>query len=103
MLRRVMLLALATPSLLACNGKATPADCGAMIDHYLDMTIAADPELANLPPDEAKAAREMKKTLRKAEPSYKKVEDQCEAEITKREVRCAMKAVTPETWQACID
>lgn len=74
-----------------------------MLDKYLDMTIAADPELADLPPAEAHAAREMKKALRKSEPSYARVEGQCEGEVTKREYRCAMKAPNPDKWEACID
>lgn len=74
-----------------------------MLDKYLDMTLAADPLLADLPPAEAYAAREMKKALRKSEPSYARVESQCEAEITKREYRCAMKAPNADKWEACID
>lgn len=74
-----------------------------MLDRYVDMTIASDPTLADLPPAEARAAREMKKALRKAEPAYARVESQCEAEIKKSEYRCAMKAPNAETWQACID
>jgi hypothetical protein len=98
------LLALSVPLLVAaCNGKATRAQCTEMLDHYLDMTIAGDPTLANLPPAEARAAREMKKALRKGEPSYARVEDQCESEISRSEYRCAMKSPTPEMWQACID
>lgn len=89
--------------LLACNGKATRAQCTEMLDRYLDLTIAGDPSLADLTPAEERAAREMKKALRKAEPSYARVEGQCESEISKSEYRCAMKANTPETWQACID
>jgi hypothetical protein len=106
MLRRVkgMFLVLASPALLlGCNGKVTREQCGEMLDHYLDMTMESDPGLAELPPAEARAAREMKKALRKGEPSYARVESQCESEISKREYRCAMKAPTPETWQACID
>lgn len=107
MLRRVKRVLLALPVLLfaiaACNGKATRTQCTEMLERYLDMTIAGDPALADLPPAEARAAREMKKALRKAEPSYARVENQCESEISKSEYRCAMKAPTPETWQACID
>ena len=106
MLRRVRrllpaLFLLALP--VGCNGKVTREQCIEMLDKYLDMTIAADPALAELPPTEARAAREIKKALRKGEPSYARVENQCESEITKSEYRCAMKAPTPETWQACID
>jgi hypothetical protein len=89
--------------IVACNGKATREQCHEMLDKYLDMTIAAEPGLADLPPAEARAAREMKKALRQSEPSYARVEGQCESEISKSEYRCAMKAPTPETWQACID
>jgi len=99
LLPALSLLALAT----ACNGKVTREQCTEMLDKYLDMMMADDPSLAELPPEEARAAREMKKAIRKAEPSYARVENQCESEITKREYRCAMKAPTPETWQACID
>src|SRR5688572_15224691 len=88
---------------LACNGKVTRRECTEMLDKYLDMTIAGDPTLADLGPDEARAAREMKKAPRKSEPSYARVEGQCESEISRREYRCAMKATTPETWQACIN
>lgn len=89
--------------LAACNGKVTREQCTEMLDKYLDMTIAQEPSLADLDPAEARAAREMKKAIRRGEPSYKRVHDQCESEITKAEYRCAMKAPTPESWQACID
>jgi hypothetical protein len=87
----------------ACNGKVSREECGEMLDKYLEMTIAADPTLAGLSPSEAKAARDMKVALRKGEPTYRRVHDQCEAEISKKEYRCAMKSDTPEKWQACID
>ena len=88
---------------LACNGKVARVECTDMLDRYVDMTVAGEPGFAELPAGEARAAREMKKALRKGEPSYKRVQEQCEAEISRREYRCAMKAPTPETWQACID
>lgn len=88
---------------LACDGKVSRAECAEMLDKYVDMTLASEPGLADLSPAEAHAARDMKKALRRGEPGYKRVHDQCEAEISRREYRCAMKAPTPETWQACID
>jgi len=97
--KRALPLALAA---LSCGGRATRAECTDMLDRYVDMTVAGEPELAEMPP-EARAAREVKKALRKGEASYKRVQEQCEAEISRREYRCAMKAPTPETWQACID
>ena len=102
-MHRLVALALVSIVLCACNGKATKAQCGEMLDKYLDMTIAADPSLADLTPSQQNAAREMKKALRKSEPSYAKVANQCETEVSTNEYRCAMKSPTPETWQACID
>jgi hypothetical protein len=98
------LFALTLPAIaLACNGKATPEQCTEMLDRYLDMSIASDSTLVDLPPTEARAAREIKRALRKAEPSYARVEKQCETEISRSEYRCAMKAPSMDTWQACID
>jgi hypothetical protein len=97
------LLSLAPFAAFACNGKVTRAECTSMLDRYIDMTVAGEPSLADLPEAEARAARDMKKAVRKADPRYVRVQQQCEAEITRREYRCAMKAPSPETWQACID
>ncbi len=74
-----------------------------MLDHYIDMVIAGEPAGESASPAETNAAREMKKALRKSDPAYRRVQLQCEAEISRSEFRCAMKAPTPETWQACID
>jgi hypothetical protein len=93
----------ACTGLTACNGKVTRVECTEMLDRYIDMTVAGEPGLADLPEAEARAARDMKKALRKGDARYMRVQQQCEAEITRREYRCAMKAPSPETWQACID
>ena len=85
--RAVLSLPLLLASSAACNGKVTRAQCTEMLDRYIDMTVASEPE----------------KALRKSDARYVRVQQQCEAEITRREYRCAMKAPSPETWQACID
>jgi hypothetical protein len=87
----------------ACNRKASPADCTEMLDRYIDMTLAADPQTKDLPPAQAAAAREMKKAVKKAEPSYAKVEKQCQAEVTRSVYGCAMSAKNPDEWEACIE
>jgi hypothetical protein len=87
----------------ACDGKVTRAECTQVLDKYLGMVIAGEPGLGDVSPDEARAAREAEKESRERDPSFHRVEDKCEAELSRREYRCAMKAPTPETWQACID
>jgi hypothetical protein len=89
--------------LAACHRKATPEDCTQMLDRYVEMTLAADPQTKDLPPAQAAAAREMKKAVKKAEPSYAKVEKQCEAEVTRSVYSCAMSAKNPDEWEACIE
>jgi hypothetical protein len=103
--RTVLVLAVAVAASAAgCKrGKATPAECAAMIDRYVDMTIASDPQLAALPPAQADVARQMKREVKKGEKSYRQVEEQCEREVTRGELDCAMKAPTPNDWEACIE
>lgn len=103
---RLALAALALPSSVAfvgCNRSVTPAECTAMMDRYVDMTLAGDPTLAGLSPAQQDVARDMKKALKKAEKSYRQVQDQCEHEVHRNEFNCAMAAKTPGDWEACID
>jgi hypothetical protein len=88
---------------LACDTKASRAECTEMLDKYVFMTAGGEGGFADLPAAEATAARRAELALRKSETRYARVQQQCEAEITRREYRCAMKAPSPETWQACID
>jgi hypothetical protein len=88
---------------LGCDVKASRVECTEMLDRYIYMTAGGEPGLADLSAAQASAARETEIALRKADTRYARVQQQCEAEITRREYRCAMKAPSPETWQACID
>jgi hypothetical protein len=83
-------------------GRVNRAECTELLDKYIGMVIGADPALANLPPDQARAVREMKAALKRAEKSYAQVESQCEAEVTRAEYKCAMKAGNADEWEACI-
>lgn len=87
----------------ACDARATRGECSEMLDKYVDMMVAGEVAALDLPPSEARAAHEAQKAKKKSDPSYRRVHDQCAAEVTRREYRCAMKAPNPETWQACID
>jgi hypothetical protein len=74
-----------------------------MTDRYLDMVIAADPSTQNLSATQAAAVREMKKAVKRAEPGYHKVLDQCLTEVTRSEYDCAMAAKSSDEWEACIE
>ena len=86
-----------------CNRPLSAAECIEMLDRYVDMSIAADPGLATLTPAQVEAVREVKRAVKKAEPRYLKVAEQCEREVGRREYRCAMAANTMGDWEACID
>ena len=88
---------------LACDAKASRAECTEMLDKYIFMTAGGEPGVADLSAAQASASRDTETALRKTDTRYARVQQQCEAEITRREYRCAMKAPSPETWQACID
>jgi hypothetical protein len=101
---RRLTFAVALLAFAGCNhGKPTPAECGQMLDRYLDMTIAADPALVALPPAQAELAREMKKETKKGDASYRRVAEQCQREVSRAEYDCAMKANGPNEWEACIE
>ena len=96
----------AGPILEGCHAFHRPVtkdDCTQMLDHYLDMVIAGEPATRNLPPAQATAVRDMKRAVKKAEPSYARVLSQCETEVSRSEYDCAMKASVPDEWEACIE
>jgi hypothetical protein len=91
-------------ALLGCtHAKPSPAECTEMLDRYLDMTIAGDAMLASLPPSQGKIARDMKREVKKGDKSYRQVEEQCQREVSRSEYDCAMKAASPNDWEACIE
>jgi len=89
--------------LAACGGHATREECREILERYIDLSLETDPELQKLPPPQARAVRDMKRAVKLGEDSYQKVELRCEAEVTKKQLRCARDAHTADEWQACID
>ena len=102
-LLRSVLVATTWFALTACGGHATPEECREILERYIDLSLEADPELQKLPPPQARAVRDMKRAVKLGDGSYQKVELRCEAEVSKKQVRCARDAHTADEWQACID
>lgn len=90
-------------SATGCHGKPTRKECNAMLEHYVSMELARDPALAQLREPAKTAAHDMKMATSKAHPAFAQVSDQCEREVSGSEYSCAMKAETPEQWEACIE
>jgi hypothetical protein len=94
-------LAVLALALAACHGRASPDDCRAMTEHYLDLAVKESPGAAAMSPAQAAAVREVERGLKRAEPSYRLVQDHCEA-LTRTEVSCAVDAPTSRAWEACV-
>lgn len=81
----------------ASAGKASRAECGAALDRYLDLLIAADGRFAGLPPELLNAAKQQ---------GFSQVgqKNPCDAEgISREQHSCAMAAKTGDTWKRCFD
>lgn len=97
------LAALAIGGLAACRDRATRAECARMMDRYVDLTIAEEPELAKLPKEQLAVVREVKRELKRADRRYRKVHDECEARVTRKEYSCAVDAKATAEWEACVE
>jgi hypothetical protein len=98
-----VLPALLAPVLASCRAKASRAQCVAMLERYVDMTLGSDPALAPLPDAERKAAQGTRRAAALAEPAFARAVGQCEREVSKGEHACAMRAPNPDVWQSCIE
>ncbi len=90
-------LAMAT----ACRGGASPEDCHAMTEHYIDLAVHEAPGAAGMSSAQAAAVQEVERGLKRAEPSFRQVEDDCR-KVTRAEVSCAIDSTTTRAWEGCL-
>lgn len=97
-----VLRALAGPcAALSCHGRASPEDCATMLDHYLDLAVRESPGGPKMSPAQAAAVRDVERGLKRAEPSFRRVQDRCDS-VDRSEARCAARADTTTAWEACL-
>jgi hypothetical protein len=72
-----------------------------MTDHYVDLAAHETPGAAKLTPAQLAAVRDVERGLKRAEPSYRAVEDHC-ADVTRAEVSCAIDSSSTRDWEACL-
>jgi hypothetical protein len=87
--------------LLGCRGHASPEECKEMEDHYLDLAVKETPGAAGMSSAQAAAVRDVERGLKRAEPSFRTVDDHCDA-VTRAEVSCATGAKSTKEWEACV-
>jgi hypothetical protein len=88
---------------LACSKAPSAQDCDAMLDRYLDMTEDDDPALTGMTGEPRAGVRASRIGDRRASLSYLTAETRCTREVTPKELACAMKAPSPNEWEACFE
>ena len=74
-----------------------------MLDRYLDMTQDDDPALIGVTGEPRAELRAQRLENRKSEAGYKNASARCTREVSAAEHACAMKAPSPNEWEACFD
>jgi hypothetical protein len=87
--------------LLSCHGHASPEDCREMEEHYLDLAVKETPGAPDMSPAQVTAVRDVERGLKRAEPSFRAVDDHCDT-VTRAEVSCATAAKSTKEWEACV-
>ena len=88
-------------STVACRGRASPEDCHAMTEHYVDLAVREAPGAASMSSAQTAAVREVERGLKRAEPSFRSVQDDC-GKVTRAEVSCTIDSTTTKAWEACL-
>lgn len=88
---------------VGCARRPTPTECDAMLDRYLDMTEDDDPVLTTLTGEPRAGVRAERISIRRASLAYLEAEKRCEAEVSRAEHACAMKAGSGNDWEACFN
>jgi hypothetical protein len=96
-----LLGAVVLASAVACRGHATTGDCAAMTEHYLDLAVREAPGAAAMSSAQAAAVRDVERGLKRAEPSFREVQDDC-SKVTRAEVSCAVDSTTTKAWEGCL-
>jgi hypothetical protein len=97
-MRRVALLLF----LASACARPSAAECDAVLDRYLDMTEDDDPALLGMTGEPRAGVRAERLAKRRASLAYLEAERRCKDEISKAALACAMKAPTPNDWEACV-
>jgi hypothetical protein len=88
---------------LGCTKAPSAQECDAMLDRYLDMTEDDDPSLAGMTGEPRAGVRATRIGERRSSLAYLQAETRCISEVTDKERKCAMKAPSPNEWEACFE
>jgi hypothetical protein len=98
----VVTLAALAAAVVACDPRPDEAACRAMLDHYVEMSARGEPAFASVP---AAAVDDRLREIvasKRTEPVYASAVDRCRRETSGSAFACAMKAPSPNEWEACV-
>ncbi|HSQ67441.1 MAG TPA: hypothetical protein VLM85_29725 [Polyangiaceae bacterium] len=101
--RLMRALALLILIVSACGRRLSPAECDAMLDRYLDMTEDDDPALVGVTGEPRAELRVQRIEERKKSAGYLEAGAHCATQVSAAEHACAMKAPSPNEWEACFE
>ena len=81
---------------------ATPAECEQLLAHFIDMKLAEDPRARGAGDAQRAEIRIQISHEILSDPDVRQVQTQCQTEVTKAEVDCAVAATTARAWNDCI-
>lgn len=84
----------------ACHRHATPEECAAAADRYVDLAARESPGAAAMSAAQLAAVRDVERGLKRAEPAFRSLQDRCPDAI-RTEVSCAADSVTTAAWEGC--
>jgi hypothetical protein len=95
-------LAASVSTLAGCAPRPDDAACREMLDHYVEMSARADPALGGM--SAIAADDHVREVLisKRWEPVYTRAVKRCLSETSGAAHACAMKAPTPNEWEACV-
>jgi hypothetical protein len=88
-------------SAFGCHGQASPDECRAAVDRYVDLAVREMPGHVTFTPSQAAAVSDVERGVKRAVPAFRAVEDRCET-LTRAQVACALGAASTRDWEACI-
>jgi hypothetical protein len=91
----------ASGATVECGRTASPVDCRAMAEHYLDLAVQESVGNTVMTPSQRAAIRRVEDGIKHAEPAFRTVLERC-AEVDRAAVSCALHATTTAAWESCL-
>jgi hypothetical protein len=101
----------ATLGVLACalgpackrTEMASPAQCESLLNRFIDLKLSEDKQAPTMTSEQRAHRRAQIASDVTSDSDVQQVKNQCEAEVTAQEYKCAIVAPTSKAWNDCIN